>query len=160
MEDQKHRCKASLANFVTMLPNFSKTQFLHSQLCKKFEFPRNRAQERDLGACHLLTGGRGFSWGWGMRAADREGEVAKQGCGLSGSLASAWSHRELWSVNCTRVSLTLRQKGQHISYLGVGGGIAYWRKGFLLAESNFPEQKLWAVSSQHSPQLGDGCPRW
>ena len=64
---------------------------------------QNRTWGRDLGTCGIWRLALGRKGVWKMWA--RGGSV-EPGCGLSWNLASAWPHRELGGVSCSRGTAT------------------------------------------------------
>lgn len=103
---------------------------------------------------------------WGKQ--ESRGEGIKQGCGLSWRLATAQSHRELWSMNCAAELICLGAPGwaflnsRSVSHgiqdaLGEGcaqSGLSGWSGSCLRAI--LPQGRC-EPSSQYSQHLGDGC---
>lgn len=143
----------SLANFETMLLNFSETQLLHSNT-HIFSLGSLEAECKMGIQVHVIY--------WGTLRVGEPGKQTGLGKELSKgvvsegwSLVSAWSHGEVLECELYHwAGLILRQEGKLLAYLehSVQGGITIWRGGFLLVEGNFAEkEKLWAVNSQPSP---------
>ena len=88
---------------------------------------------------------------------DGAGEISEQQCGHSWSLVSAWSHRELWSVN--KITM-LRQGGWPLvpPYQSVIGNSLkhFWGSRQILWRRGQP----WLPSSQYSQELGCGGTWW